>query len=288
MGYSVHQLGIDLMPCATGGFCFSCCRWIARLIYRSVSLHRPFDQLIRFTDSIRYLAFDQLFPVETIHGHLRVSCNDNTVCLPDFLICENIFGASGSPGLYFDKAAGSLCGLLQSFGSHISMSDSGRAGCNSQDPAGSLRILLLCLSGKLIIQIRALLICLIHNLKKFLHCSGIFQISYKLLIHKQHGQLAQYVQMDIVLCIWRSNKKDQMNRLPVKRVKVHAFLNDHSRQSRLQHSIAFSMGNRNSFSDSCCPLLFSAIDLLPVCLLIPDLSTLHHQRHCLVKSFLFR
>lgn len=64
MGNAIHQLSVNFVGCASGGFCLLRGLRLSSLVHRRVSLHGPLDQLLRFADSIGDRTFDELFAVE--------------------------------------------------------------------------------------------------------------------------------------------------------------------------------------------------------------------------------
>lgn len=93
--------------------------------------------------------------------------------------------------------------------------------------------------------------------------------------------------MHVVLGIGRGDQEDQVDRFSVQRVKVHAVLYHHGRQSRTVDKGAFSVGDRDSLTDTGGAFFFSAVNLLAVSLPVVDLSAFDHQVHHLVQGFLF-
>ena len=89
-------------------------------------MHRPLYKLICLTDSIGNRAFDQTFSMETVHWYFCVCCNDDTVCLCDFLFCQYVLCSAGSPRLYLYKASCLFRCFFDSFRSHIRVCNTSR------------------------------------------------------------------------------------------------------------------------------------------------------------------
>ena len=148
-----------------------------------------------------------------------------------------------------------FCCFFQTFGCHISMCDTSWTGCNCNNLADS--IFCLSLSCQLIVQIRFFLICCIYDFQKFIYGRCIFQIFYKIFIHKQHRKFTEYIQMNVVLGIRCCDQEQQIDRFIIQRVKIYAIFDDHSCQSRFADCITFAMWDCNSFSDTCGTFFFS-------------------------------
>ena len=165
------------------------------------------------------------------------------------------------------------------------MGDSGGTGGNSQD----LKLIFRSLSHvcQTFIHTLLLFICLINDLKEFLRCLRSAKVGSKLLIHQHHGKLAEHIQMYIVLCIRRSDQKQQCNRLSVQGIKINSTRNDHGCKPRLIYCITFAMRNGNSLTDSCSTLFLSCINLLPVSCLIINLTASGHKCHRSIQGLGF-
>ena len=225
------------------------------MVDRCVSVDGTFYQLISFADSVRNRNLNQFFTIKTIHRNLCICCYDNAVCICDFLISQYVFGTAGSSCFYFNGTVMRFCCFFQTFSCHVSMRDTGRAGCNCNDLADSA--LCFCLSCQLIVQIRFFLICRIYDFQKFIYGRCIFQIFHKILIHKQHRKFTEYIQMDVILSIRSCDQEKQVDRLIIQRVKIYAIFDDHSCQSRFADRITFSMWDCYSFADTRCAFFFS-------------------------------
>lgn len=93
--------------------------------------------------------------------------------------------------------------------------------------------------------------------------------------------------MDVVLRVRCCDQKDQVDGLAVQRVKIHTILYDHGCQSGLAHRIAFTVGNRNSLTDSGGAFFLSRINLFAIAFLIIDLSAFYHQGYHLIQRLAF-
>ena len=252
------------------------------MINRYVSRHGKLYKFISLIDSVRNLTLNHFLAIETIHGNLGIGRNDNAVCILNLLLCKHILGSARTSCLNFHKTVLRLGSLLNSFCCHVGVGNSCRAGSNSQN----LKLIRFSLShiGQTLIYALLLLICLINDRKKFLWCLRCTKALGKVLIHQHHGKLAEHIQMNIILCIWRSNKKQQGNRLSVKRVKVNPSRDHHSGKSWFLYCITFTMRNGNSLPDSCSTFFLSGIDLLTVRFLIINLATSGHKGNRCIQS----
>ena len=161
------------------------------------------------------------------------------------------------------------------------MCDSSRTGRNSKNLKVPGRVLI-CIR-QAFVDITLLLIRLINDLQELIHTCCVSKIVCEVLIHQKYRQLTQDIQMHVVLCIRRRDQEHQCDRPAVQGVKLHPVLYDHGCQTRFCHRVTFSVGDRNSFSDSCSTLFFTCIHLSPVCLSVIDLSAPDHQVDDLVK-----
>ena len=261
-----------------GNFCIFRCS-----INRYISGHCLLYQFIRFADTVRNLNFDQLFTIESIHRNFCVCCHDDAVCIFDLFRSQHVFRSARTSCLYFNETSFRFCSLFQTFRCHVSMCDTGRACCDSQNTELIFRGRFVCF--QFFIQIRCFLICFIDDLHKFFRAFCILQCSGKILIHQKYGKFAQYVQMYVVFGIRCCNQKDQMYRLSIKRIVIYTVLYNHRCQSRLIYKCTFSVRDRNPLSDTCRSFLFTAVYFLAISFQVIDFSTLCHQFDHLVESF---
>ena len=268
MRNAVHKLRINSVPCASsllraGRLCGS----IFRTVDGDVSGYCLLYQSVCLADSVGYGTDYHFFAVKPIHRNLCVGSYNDTVRLLNILIREYVLRTAGSARLDLDIAAVRFCRLFDSLRSHIGVGNSRGAGRHCQ------QLLLTCHSAPRIreplVDIRLFLISPVHDFQKFLHTGCVPQILGKLLIHKHDGQLAQHVQVYIVLCVGSGDQENQRNRLVVQCLEVHAVLHHHRRQTGTADRAAFSVGDCNTLSDSRRALLLTGIDLRPVGFLIP-------------------
>ena len=165
------------------------------------------------------------------------------------------------------------------------MCDTSRTRSDCEQSAGCI-CHLACICQTLIDTV-FLCIRLVNDLQKLIYRSGISQCIGKILIHHQHRQLAEYIQMHIVLRIWCRDQKDQCNRLIIQCLKIHTIFYDHCCESRLSDGVTFAVRNRNSLSDSGRALFLSRIDLFAVALNIIDFSAARHQLYHLIQRVIF-
>ena len=128
MGNTVHKPGINLMSYATLIFCF-----FAFATFRSISrenrrraVFNNSHQLIGFIYSVCNLTLNNLLTFKSIHRYFRISCYYYTVSCSYIFICKDILCSRGTPGFYLNLYTRLISCFLKTFGSHISMSDSGR------------------------------------------------------------------------------------------------------------------------------------------------------------------
>ena len=132
-----------------------------------------------------------------------------------------------------------------------------------------------------------LCICLVDDRKKFIYRCCVFQAFRKCFIHQEYGQLAEHIQVDVVLGIRCCDQKDQVHRLAVQRIKVYTVFYNHCCQPRFAHCITFSVRDRDPFTDAGGAFFFSCINLLAVAFRVIDLSAFYHQGYHLIQCFLF-
>ena len=183
------------------------------MIYRNISCNCLLYQFICPADSIRHLTFNHFLPIKSVHGNLCICCNDNTVCLFDFLCSQHVLCPAGSSGFYSDITILLFRCLLKCLCSHISMSNSRGTGCHGKNLY--LRTFCLARVRQSFVNTCFFFICFVNNCKEFIHRFCIAEIIRKFLIHHQHRKFTQHIKVDIILCIRRCNQENQRNRFSV-------------------------------------------------------------------------
>ncbi len=92
--------------------------------------------------------------------------------------------------------------------------------------------------------------------------------------------------MYIVFGIGCGDQEDQVDRLSVQRIKIHAVFDHHGGQAGAVHKGALAVGDGDAFADAGGAFLFPPVDLLTVCLPVIDFAALDHQVHHLIQGFL--
>ena len=121
---------IDLM---SASFSFIFFNRIAGLVYSRSAVYDIIKQFIRLVYAFRDLAFNDLLAVESVHRNVGISSDDDAVSFSDLFSSKYVLGTAGTSGFDLDLIASGFGSLFDCFSSHIGVSDTGRAGCNSQD-----------------------------------------------------------------------------------------------------------------------------------------------------------
>ena len=171
----------------------------------SITIQCSLHQLICFADSVRYLAFNDFLSVETIHRHLCICSYDNAVCLCNLTVCQYILGSTGTSCLDLDKTVLCFGSFLDSLCCHIGMCDTSRTGSNRKD----LCLCSLCRTCicKSLINIFLLTVSLINDVHKLIYGRSISEGFCKFFIHQHHRKFTEYIQMNVILCIWCCDQK---------------------------------------------------------------------------------
>ncbi len=183
MGYTVHQLGINLMPHTTAFLCRLYCRTRPRrcMVNRGIPGNSAFQQFRCLADSVGYLAFNHLFPIKPLHRHLCVRRHNDAIGFLNILCRQHILCTAGTPCFDFHITTFFFGRLLNPLCRHIGMGYPRRAGSDCQN---------FCLAGNCrtricqpFINASSFFIRLVDNGKKFIHASRITQVIGKPFIH---------------------------------------------------------------------------------------------------------
>ena len=134
VGNTVHEVFVDLSPGALvigrcifrngTGLCF---------VDRSRTAGGLGDEFFCFVDAVCDRDFDERFAVEAGHFDILVGRDDDAVSTGDLFRGQDVLGTAGAVGFDFDRDAHLCALLLEGFGCHVGMRDTGRAGRDSDD-----------------------------------------------------------------------------------------------------------------------------------------------------------
>ena len=185
MGYTVHQMFVDLMSETVFSLFFVICCFSACLVNRCMAICRFCEQFLCFADSVCHFTLNHRFSCETIHWNLCVCCNNNALCLCNLCFCEHILGTAGASRLNFDPVSKLFCLFLKCFCRHISMCDTGWAAgnCEDQFSIGNWCFCFLFLFFFLFLSV-FFFFCCVDHVQKFIDRFGIAQVCCEILIHQ--------------------------------------------------------------------------------------------------------
>ena len=257
MGNTIHQMRIDLMTDTALSSLFLLCAAArnTRLIDRGCTAQCLFHQFTGAIDAVCHLRHHHPSASKTVHGNFRICRHDDPVGTGNILCRQYVFGAAGASCLHLDIISQFFRLLFQRLCRHISMSDPCGTARHRHKPLALPGFLSRCCPFLL-----PAALCLINDLKKFLYILCPAETPGKLFIHQQDRKLTQYIQMYIILCIWRGNQEKQCRRFTVQRIEINSIRQRHGSQPRSHHRIGLAMGNGDSLSDSRRALFLSGID----------------------------
>ena len=237
-------------------------------------------------DPVRHLTLDDLLSVKPVHGNLSIRRHDDTIRFFNLLRGKDVLRTAGAPCLHLNEASLRLRRLLKPFRRHIGMRDTRRAGGNGKD----LHLVRPGISHVREPLIHALLLFIrpVNDLQKFLRRPGITQTLGKFRIHQHHRQLAQHIQMHVILRVRRRDQEEQSCRFLIQRFKIHTVLHHHCRKPGTVDCIPLSMRDGDALSDPCGTLFLSCIHQLTIAFHIIDLAASYHEIYYHIQRFLLR
>ena len=179
MGYSIHQCFIKLSSKALIAYAGVLFSFAIIMIYLCPAIDDVFDQFLWFMDSVCYFRDNYRLSVESCHSDFLVRCHDDSVTGSNFFRCQDIFIATRTICLNFDRITQLFCCIFQTLCRHICVGDPGRACSHCQNTISTVRyihcLLFLCFIFRIF--------CPIHNCKEFFYCLCFQKILLKGFIH---------------------------------------------------------------------------------------------------------
>ncbi len=236
MRNAIHQVFINLAPDAFG-FCIIrlCLRAARMMIHRHGTADRLLNQFFCFMYAVGNLCNQNRLSVKPCKVNFFVSRDNNAFCLLYILCRQHVFSAVCPLGLHLDRDSHLLSFHVQALCRHKGVRNAGRAGRNGKHAIAFPR-LLLCFF--LIFPVQ-LIFLLINHPDKLFRCFRFDKRFLKFRVHQDCGQLCQRFQMHVCSGFRRCNHKNQICRLVIQRLIIHAVFHDHRRQSRMLYCRAF-------------------------------------------------
>ena len=134
-------------------------------------------------DTVGNFDADKLFAVKTFCFNAFVSCNNNSLGVFNFFLCEYVLCSARTVCFNFNGYAEFFAGFFKRLSRHISVGNSGRAGSNSQNSV-STGFSCRCLFSRTIRIFRFL--CVVNCFYKLFSVFSRKQIVPETFIHKQY------------------------------------------------------------------------------------------------------
>ena len=245
VGNAVHQMFVNLAAEALALHVSSALfRVGARsVVDRSFACKGAVDELIGLVDAVGNFRDDDFLAVETGHGDVLVSSDDDAVGCGDFIICQDVLGTAGAVRLDLDGNAAFFRVLFKAFSGHERMGNARRAGRDGENlDVVARRSFLSSFCRSFSLWCFELAVFLeVDEVQEFFFgfCSnqGFFEVR----VHNHHGQLLQDLDVCVVGSIRCGNHEEQAGRLAVHGLEVHALRHRHSSEAGFFDARALGM-----------------------------------------------
>ena len=254
MAHAVHEVLVERRAEALG--CTVCCRCggaASRVADRGLAVHDDADEALGVVDAGGDVRRVERLAIEATELDALVRRDDDALARRDLVGGERVLGAHGALGFDLDGHAHLVRHLLEVLGSHVGVGDTRGARGDGEDLRHAA---ILCrrryrsrlrrsLGG--LLGIIGLLGC-VDRSEELVHGLRGTKRRRELLVHEQRRELREHLEVHVCLGSGRRDEEDQIGRLAIGRLPIHAAGHGDRHEARLLHGIGLGMRNRHALA----------------------------------------
>ena len=297
VGDAVHEVLVDL---ATHGLLLACdlggsSGAAGVVVHGSLALEDDVDELLGLVDAARDGAAVEGLAVKATELDVLVGGDDDALGARDVGGREHVLGTARALRLHLDADAHLLGGLVKALGGHVGVGDARGAGRDGDHVVaavlggvllGGLLVLLGIghggLGGLLDGNLGALR--LVDHGAELLGGLGGAEVVTELLVHEQHGQAGEHLEVDVGLGVGCGDEEHERRGPAVGRVVVDALGQRHGGEARSADRGRLGVRDGNALAKRRGALGLAGVDGRLVALDVGDVALLAHELDELVDG----